>query len=92
MNYDLIIIKLTKTRLKQVIAHHIAVDPSISLQKALSLLDNLPLVYAKDLSFKELEDATHKLQKLGAVCRAVESKSPLVEGHKAEEKVPEKKN
>lgn len=77
MNYDLIIINLTKPHLKQVIAHHIAADPSISLQKALSLLDNLPLVYKKDLSFKELEKATLQLQKLGAICRAVESKNPL---------------
>lgn len=90
MNYDLIIIKLTKPRLKQVIAHHIAADPSISLQKALSLLDNLPMVYKKDLSFKELEQASLQLQKLGAVCRAVESKIPI-ESHKAGIQIPEKK-
>ncbi len=90
MNYDLIIIKLTKPRLKQVIAHHIAADPSISLQKALSLLDNLPLVYKKDLSFKELEKTSLQLQKLGAVCRAVESKNPLKK-LEADKKIPEKK-
>ncbi len=77
MNYDLIILKITKPHLKQVIAHHIAADPAVSLQKALSLLDNLPLVYRRDLSFKELEAATLQLNKLGAVCRAVESRSPL---------------
>ena len=77
MNFDLIVIKLTKPHLKQVIAHHIAADPSISLQNALSRLDNLPLVYKKDLSFEELEKTTLQLQKLGAVCRAVESKNPL---------------
>jgi tetratricopeptide (TPR) repeat protein len=77
MNYDLVIIKLTKPHLKQVIAHQLAADPSISLQKALSLLDNLPIIYMKELSIKELEEATYQLNKLGVVCRAVESENPI---------------
>ncbi len=76
MNYDLIVVKIGKPQIKQVLARHLASDPSVSLQKALSLLDNLPVVYMKDLSTKELKEAAGQLNKLGVECRAVESKGP----------------
>ncbi len=77
MNYDVIILKIPKPHIKKVLAHHLAADPSVSLQKALSLLDNLPIVYSKDLSAKELEDVLRQMAKLGVECQIVESKNPL---------------
>jgi len=77
MNYDVIIVKIPKPHIKKVLAHHLAADPSVSLQKALSLLDNLPVVYSRDLSAKELEDVLRQMAKLGVECQIVESKNPL---------------
>ncbi len=74
MNYDLIIVELTKPHLKHVIAHQIAADPSVSIQDAMSLLDNLPFVYMKNLTSRELADVSFQLDKLGVVYKAVESK------------------
>lgn len=79
MNYDLIIVKINNPHSKKVLAHKIAADPAISMQKALSLLENLPAVYMKDLSTKELEEASDYLVKIGVVCRAVESRDPFVQ-------------
>ncbi len=77
MNYDIVIVKISRPQIKKVLAHHLAADPSVSLQKALSLLDNLPVAYMKNLSVKELEATRAKLDKMGVHCRVVESRNPL---------------
>lgn len=77
MNFDVIIVKIPKPQIKKVLAHHLAADPSVSLQKALSLLDNLPVVYMRDLSAKELETTLKQLAKMEVQCQVVESKNPL---------------
>jgi hypothetical protein len=76
-NYDLIITKISRPHIKHVLARQLAANPSISHQKALSLLENLPIVYMRDLSIKELEEAVAHLHTMGVESRAIEAKSPV---------------
>lgn len=77
MNYDLIIISILRPHSRQILARHFAADPSVSLQKAKSIVENLPAVYMRDLSKGDLEQACAQLEKLGVKYQAVESKNQL---------------
>ncbi len=87
MNYDLLITGLSKASAKATVARLLASDLSTSLQKAQSRLENLPTVFKRDLSVKEVQELAQKLEKLGAVCRAVESKNPIDQFKEREKQV-----
>lgn len=75
MKYDLIIIKIDKTHIKT-IAKLLCTDPSISLQKALSMLENLPVTFKQGLSVEEVKAEGAKLSSLGAKVKTIPSKEP----------------
>lgn len=87
MKYDLIISKIDRLH-KTTIAKLLCQDPAISLQKAMSMLDNLPITYKSGLSKGEAKKDIEKLKALGAVVSPIESKvkdDPVVEILEAED-------
>lgn len=76
MLYDLIITKIDKPASRSIIARLLAADLSTSIQKALSELENLPTVYKRGLTEKDFRELALKLNKMGATCQVIESKTP----------------
>lgn len=74
MKYDLIITNIDKSHINTV-AKLLCIDPSISLQKALSMLNNPPVVYRKNLEKVVLKREMEKLKSLGADVVSIESKN-----------------
>lgn len=75
MKHDLIITAIDKSH-KNMLAKLLCADPEISLQKALSMLGNLPVTYKKGLENEELKSESQKLVSLGAKIMKIESKEP----------------
>lgn len=73
MKYDLIISKIDKSH-KNTLAKLLCGDPTISLQKAQSMLENLPITYKKGLVKDDLKREVEKLRALGAEVMPIESK------------------
>lgn len=100
MLYDLLITKIDRSH-KNTLAKLLCADPSVSLQKALSMLENLPVTYKTGLKKEDAKRELEKLKLLGAVVTPIESKikeDPIEEILNAEEeeskvdkKVEEKK-
>lgn len=74
MKYDLIITSIDKSHINT-IAKLLCTDPSISLQKALSMLKNPPVTYKKDLEKEVVKREIEKLKSLGAEVMPIESKN-----------------
>lgn len=74
MDYDLYIIKLERPQSKQIVARHLATDPSISLQKALSLLEKPPVLFLKNIPENTMGEKIKQLNRLGIIYKAVPSK------------------
>ncbi|MBD3391484.1 MAG: hypothetical protein GF418_05485 [Chitinivibrionales bacterium] len=90
MAYTLIITAINNPRSKSVLARHLAADPNVSLSKATHMLEQLPLVYARDLNRTETSQQIRYLHKLGTEFKVVESKSKVETPHAAAPE-PEKK-
>lgn len=71
---DLIVVKVEDEGAKRVLSRHLARDPSISLEKASSMLDNLPVAYLRNATEKEIAAAAQQLDSLGVGYTTVESK------------------
>ncbi|MBD3422582.1 MAG: hypothetical protein GF398_20895, partial [Chitinivibrionales bacterium] len=65
MHCDIIVTAITNPRARQVVARHLAQSPDISLVKATSMLETLPVTYQKNVDIQEAEHAVIQLQKIG---------------------------
>lgn len=75
MKYDLLVISFNNNRAKMIIARQLAHDPSISLQKAQTIVDKPPFILLKNLTPQELEFQSQQLRRMGVNFKAVELKS-----------------
>lgn len=73
MSLDILVTSISNPRARPVLARRLAQSPEISLEKAQSLLNNLPVRYQSALSHKEAQEEALRLRKLGVTCRIVES-------------------
>ncbi len=73
MSYDISIVRPPSERACHILARRLAEDPEISLQRALLLLQNTPLVYARGLTKAQLAHEIANLQKIGVQIRVSES-------------------
>jgi tetratricopeptide (TPR) repeat protein len=73
MGYDIIIVRCPPERAMHVLARQLAASPDISLQRAMLILEQAPLAFAKDLSKQQLAREIPQLQKLGVQIRIAES-------------------
>jgi hypothetical protein len=73
MRFDLLITDIGNPRARPVLAHHIARNLNIPLQKAISSLESLPVVYANDMSLKQVEEYIAQLTKLGVRTKKIET-------------------
>jgi hypothetical protein len=72
MKYDVLITHIGNPKAKNIIAHHLAHDPSTSLQKALSLLENPPVVYMTGLLKDDALYQVKQLEKIQVTAKLVE--------------------
>jgi hypothetical protein len=74
MKFDIIITHIGNPKAKNIIARHLAHDPSISLQKALSMLENPPVVYMTGVLKDDAQYHLRQLEKIqvSAKCVAVQ--------------------
>ena len=72
MKYDLIITSVSNKHLKTM-AKLLSADPMISIQKAITMLENPPLVYKRSLDEKALKTIAQKLESLGVTYKKIES-------------------
>ncbi|NLE01729.1 MAG: hypothetical protein GX640_17835, partial [Fibrobacter sp.] len=72
MYFNLIITGFKNPRAKTVVARHLAHTPTISLQKALAMVENPPFEYMKDLSVKDLQEQCSQLVKMGILYKVEE--------------------
>ncbi|MBD3345637.1 MAG: hypothetical protein GF401_11305 [Chitinivibrionales bacterium] len=79
---DLIITSINNPRAYPVLTRNLAGDPSISLEKARTMLQNLPVTYLTDISQTEAEEAIIQLNKLGVTAKIIQpqSSTPLSQG------------
>lgn len=77
MKFNLIVISISNTRAKKIIAHQLAHDPSIPLQKAMLMVEKPPFVLMKNLTSQELNFQSEQLSRLGVKFKAAEIKSVL---------------
>ncbi len=75
MGYTIIVVKVPTDRAKSVVARHLAADPDVSLEKAMRLLDSLPVVYSEGLDKNEATRQIRDLRKLGVGFRVAESRA-----------------
>jgi hypothetical protein len=80
MKFDVLITHIAGgTKAKNIIARHLAHDPSISLQKALSLLENPPVVYMTGLLKEDAQYQVRLLEKIQVTAKLVEVQlGPLI--------------
>jgi len=64
MKYDILITHVPTPKAKNIIARHLAHTPSISMQKALSMLDNPPVVYLTNMTRQDAEFQIRQLDKI----------------------------
>jgi len=72
MKFDVIITHIGSPKAKNIIARHLAHDPSISLQKALSLLETPPIVYMTGLLKDDALYQVRQLEKIQVSAKCVE--------------------
>ncbi len=73
MAYDVIVTKITNSRARPVVARHLAADPAISLVKANSMLDTLPVPYLRGVPEKTATEAVMHLRKIGVEAQVRET-------------------
>ncbi len=88
MKFDVIITKIGSAKAKNIIARHIAHDPSISLQKALSMIESLPIIYLSGVSQDEALQQIRQLEKIQVSAKLVELQSSPLHQVKATPFVP----
>jgi hypothetical protein len=72
MKFDIIITHIGSDKAKSIIARHLAHDPSISLQKALSMLENPPVVYMTGVLKDDAQYHVRQLEKIQVRAKLVE--------------------
>ncbi|MBD3321450.1 MAG: hypothetical protein GF350_10195, partial [Chitinivibrionales bacterium] len=70
---DCIITGIKNPHASAVLARNLARDPNISLEKARSMLETLPVTYLSNVSQSEAEEALMRLHKLGVTARIIKS-------------------
>lgn len=71
MRFNVLVISIDNARSKTIVAHNLAGNRSVSLQHALSLLENLPVIYQINLSREDADDIVARLGKIGVKASAV---------------------
>ena len=71
MRFNVLVTGIDNSRSKTIVAHNIAGNRSVSLQHALSLLENLPVIYQVNLLKEEAEASIARLGKIGVKADAV---------------------
>jgi hypothetical protein len=89
MKFDIIITHIGSDKAKNIIARHLAHDPSISLQKALSMLDNPPVVYMTGLLKEDAQYHVRQLEKIQVRARLVEVQLAPLLPHAVPQFVPD---
>ena len=75
MLYSIHITAINNKRAGTIVAHHIAGNRNVSLHYALSMLENLPLVYMTDLTKDEADTALRQLTKTGVTANIVKGET-----------------
>lgn len=73
MTYDIIVTRITNPRARPVVARHLAAHPEISLEKATSMLETMPVLYMENVSEQEASQTILHLRKIGVDARIRES-------------------
>jgi hypothetical protein len=73
MRFTILVTSIENTRSKAIVAHNLAGNRGVSLQLAMSLLDNLPVLYQANLSKEDAGAAVARLAKIGVKANAVSS-------------------
>jgi hypothetical protein len=89
MKFDIIITHIGNPKAKNIIAHHLAHDPSISLQKAMSMLENPPVVYMTSVLKDDAQYHMRQLEKIQVTAKLVEVQLAPFLPHAAAPFVPE---
>jgi isopentenyl diphosphate isomerase/L-lactate dehydrogenase-like FMN-dependent dehydrogenase len=71
MRFNVLVTGIDNSRSKTIVAHNLAGNRSVSLQHALSLLENLPVIYQVNLLKEEAEATIARLGKIGVKAGAV---------------------
>jgi hypothetical protein len=78
MHYAIHIKAIGSKRAGTIVAHNIAGNRSVSLHYAISLLENLPLVYMSDLAREEADSVMTQLEKIGVQAVIVPIRNDIV--------------
>jgi hypothetical protein len=84
MKFDIIITHIAGAKAKNIIARHLAHDPSISLQKAMSLLENPPVVYMTGVLKDDALYQVRQLEKIQVTAKLVEVQLAQLHPHAAD--------
>jgi tetratricopeptide (TPR) repeat protein len=71
--YDILLTRVPNERLANLVARHLAENPHVSLEKAKSMLQNLPVVYERELDESQKDFHVRRLQGLGVGVKVVET-------------------
>jgi hypothetical protein len=71
MRFTVLVIGIENPRSKAIVAHNLAGNRGVSLQLAMSLLENLPVLYQANLSKEDAAAAVARLAKIGVKAHAV---------------------
>jgi hypothetical protein len=89
MKFDIIITHIGNPKAKNIIARHLAHDPSISLQKAMSMLENPPVVYMTGIMKDDAQYHVRQLEKIQVSAKLVEVQLAPLLPHAAAPSMPE---
>jgi hypothetical protein len=89
MKFDIVITHIGSTKAKNIIARHLAHDPSISLQKAMSMLENPPVVYMTGVLKEDAQYQLRQLEKIQVTAKLIEVQLAPLLPHAAVPFVPE---
>jgi hypothetical protein len=89
MKFDIIITHIGSAKAKSIIARHLAHDPSISLQKALSMLENPPVVYMTGVLKDDAQFHVRQLEKIQVRAKLVEVQLAPLLPHSVPQFVPD---
>jgi hypothetical protein len=89
MKFDIVITHIGNLKAKNIVARHLAHDPSISLQKAMSMLENPPVVYIAGVLKEDAQYHVRQLEKIQVTAKLVEVQLAPLLPHAVAPFVPE---
>jgi hypothetical protein len=71
MRFNVLVMRIDNSRSKTIVAHNLAGNRGVSLQHALSLLENLPVIYQTNVSKDDADASIARLNTIGVKAGAV---------------------